>query len=478
MSYNRNMKYLKTTACALLCLLCLSGCGKKQESGMHYEIVDGQVVQVTGSAEEKKPASGGAQSAEEDVIFSVDENYSAGEYAAATVSDGVAMDFADEEYNSIKSADASTLASVKDTLNAAADACRDVYANAEKGEALNVDISKATIGEMISAIGAAGIPAVDSNGDFNMACWEAMDEFGKGIYASSGIVRGTYVVVYPDAHLSAFCLSRESGIWHLIAISGEWESGNKFRSFSEGRYSVGGVSYTGKGWLIYSRNTADFDENQKKNTDSYTMVRVKPYDSDMRYLAAAYIEPIGYMENNLFTTNWTNYNFGPIDFNSLYAYLFGMYNGTEMLSSYNVRSWYRAVGGTRLYLIPTGSFETVVQHWFDIDSATLKAISDYSWGYDGYFFLGYNRDYYNVTPRTPFPEVVDYTKNSDGSITMTVDAVNPWYGTDCAFEHRLTVMPVKNGFKYVSNELVESENSILPEQKLATMLDVEKSKLD
>ena len=82
-----------------------------------------------------------------------------------------------------------------------------------------------------------------------------------------------------------------------------------------------------------------------------------------------------------------------------------------------------------------------------------------------------------MSPRTPFPEVVDYVKNSDGSITMTVEAVNPWYGTDCAFRHRLTVMPMKNGFRYVSNELMESENSILPEQKLATMLDVELSKL-
>lgn len=464
------MKKLLLVILIFVSLTCLTGCGRKAESpDPKYEIVDGQIVEIT--------VNSPGVNETDDVIMGFDETYQAGGFAGTVVDDGVAMNFSEEEYNSIEKADASLVSEVKDTINAAAEACKNVYSEADKGQAINVDISGVTIAEMVSAIGSAGIPAVDSDGNCNMACYEAVNDFGKSIYSTDGSVRCTYVVVYPDGHLSAFCLNRESGTWYLIAVSGDWQSNNKLRIFSEGRYSVGGVSYTDKGWLIYSRNTNDFDDNQKANTDAYTMVRVLPYDSNKKYLCDAYIKPIGYLENNLFTVDWSYTNFGPVDFNSLYAYLFKMYYGCDMLSSYNVRSYYKAVGGTRLYLVPTDTFETVTQTWFDIDGATLKSISDFSYKFGGYFFLGYNRDYYNVTPRTPLPEVVDYKNNSDGSITMTVDAVNPWYGTDCAFRHIVTVMPTQSGFKFISNDIIESEDNILPEQKLSLMLDVEKDQL-
>ena len=470
----------------LLCLLA-AGCGKKKKDTVHYEVVNGQVIEVhsngsgssSGAAAASQGPSQSASNQDEDIIMGGigNQNFKPGEYNMAPVSDGVAMDFADEEYNSISKADNSTIERLKQTMKTASDACRETYANADKGEGINVTLSNATVAQMVADIGNAGISCIDYLGECNMQSYEQLDEFGKSIYLTSGLITGTYVIVYQDGHLTGFNLVRESGNWHLIAISGEWEKDNSFRTFSEGRYSVGGVSYTNRGWLIYSRNTSDFDDNQKKNTDAYTMVKVLPLDATARTLCRTYIKPIGYLENNLFTTTWSTANMGPIDFNSLYAYLFGMYHGTEMLSSYNVRNYYKSYAGTRLYVVPTDSFETVVQNYFDIDSSTLKNISDYSYSAGGYFFLGYNRDYYSVIPRTPDPEIVSYTYNSDGSITMVVDAVNKWYATDSAFEHVLTVMPTKRGFKYISNQLVESEDNILPDQKLSELLDVEKKKL-
>ena len=83
-----------------------------------------------------------------------------------------------------------------------------------------------------------------------------------------------------------------------------------------------------------------------------------------------------------------------------------------------------------------------------------------------------------MTPRTPKPEVVSYTYNSDGSITMVVDAVNAWYGTDRAFRHELTVMPGEgSSFRYISNRLTEGTGNIMPAQKLSEMLNVEVTKL-
>ena len=445
----------KTVLIFMVLCFVLCGCGKK--SGPEYKIEDGHIVYSAGGEPQIDNAA--------DTVG----------VEGSADNEGRAV-FANEEYNSIASEDSGRVSELRNNLNTAASACAEIYAAADKGEGVNVSLSYQTIAEMMAAIANAGFSVADSTNSVNMQGYHSMDEFGKSTM-QPGNVSGKYFIIYPDGHLSAFELYREGQVWHLLSMSGAWNEDNTIRIFSEGRYAVHSLEYTEKGWLIYSRDTSDFDENQKSNNGSYTMVRVLPYDAKLRSLATQYVEPIGYLENNLFITDWTNANFGPVDFNTLYAYLFGMYNGTEMLSSYNVRNYYKSVAGTRLYLVPAQTFEDVVQNWFEIDSSALKAISDYSFARGGYFFLGYNRDYFNVTPRTPEPEVVAYTENSDGTITMTVDAVNTWYGTDRAFRHILTVRPEKGGFKFISNSLVADENSILPEQKLAAMTDVEISKI-
>lgn len=444
-------------------MLLLSACGRQTKD--EYKIVNGHIV-YSGD-EETSPSDSAWQ---ENVTFEQAVT-GAGVTEGSDYSEGTAV--SSENDSGSKTGRSAVM---KEDMNAAADACRDIYANADKGGGINVTLSAVTVGEMMSAIAGLGYSVCDSTNSLNMMCYEPLDAFGKSI-GSKGSINGQYFTVYNDGHLSLFQLYRDNDIWYLLSMSGAWNEDNSLRIVSEGRYAVDEVKYTAKGWLVYRRDTSDYDENQKSNTDAYTMIRVLPYDSELRMLAARYVEPIGYLENNLFITDWSSPNFGPIDFNTLYAYLFGMYNGTEMLSSYNIRSYYKSIGGSRLYLIPAETFETTVQNYFEIDSSTLKAISDYSWSRGGYLFLGYNRDYYNVTPRTPEPEVVGCADNGDGTITLTVDAVNYWYGTDCAFRHYLTVRPENGGFKYIANTLVQSENNILPEQKLAAMTDVEISKL-
>ncbi|MBQ8075437.1 MAG: hypothetical protein IJ237_05565 [Oscillospiraceae bacterium] len=455
----------KQSKIALLLLLCMffSACGRKQQAE-HYEVVDGKIVLVTGD--------------EEDVIHTGYENGPAPGEASADagveITDGLA--FSDEEYNSLQEGDA-LIDTLKARLLTACDACREIYLAADKGTAMNVTISRQDIFSMLTAIAAAGYPAQDSAGAFNMQGYEALDDFASKAAYGLDDVNGTYIIVYPDGHLSGFLLSRTTGRWHLYSSSAAWNDDGTTRIYSEGRYAVGSVRYTAKGWMIYNRDTSDFDENQRANTDAYVMIRVLPMDSEAKTLCQRYVEPVGYFENNLFLTDWNEQYFNPIDFNSLYAYIFAMYNGTEMLSSYNARSYYKTVAGTKLYLVPQDIFENNVGVYFRIDSSTLRAISDYTSQLRGYLFLGYDTDYYNVTPRTPFPEVVSYTYNANGTITMIVDAVNKWYGTDRSFRHELTVRP-GNGtsFQYVSNRLMEADDSMLPAQKLAEMLNVERAK--
>ena len=454
-------------ASLLLAAALLPACGQKKPQGKHYELIDGKIVEV-------RPE-------DENVIH---EGYEApapapGEAGAENteITDGVAS-WQDEEYNSLAEGDPA-IERLKARLLTVCDASREAYLAADKGSTMNVTLSTANLASMLQAIGNAGYAVQDSKGTLNMQCCTNLDIFGRMADETNADLEGSYFIVYPDGHISGFMLVREGGRWHLYSSSAAWNEDGSVRIYSQGRYAVGTVRYTQKGWLIYTRDTSDFDENQRANTDSYVMVRVLPMEAEAKRLCDLYVAPVGYFENNLFTTSWNEAYLTPIDFNSLYAYIFGMVNGTDMLSTYNIRYYYKAVGGSKLYLIPRDTFEYNVDQYFRIDHSFLRSISDYSASLGGYFFLGYDRDYFNVTPRTPKPEVISYSYNNNGTITMIVDAVNPWYGTDKAFRHELTVRPGNgNSFTYVSNKLYEDPSNILPVQKLSEMLNVEREKLN
>ncbi len=378
-----------------------------------------------------------------------------------------------QQYNSLDEGDKTEIEQVLKELENVASACREIYEPADKGTAMNVVLNKDTVRAMVDRIGSLGFAAVDYAGDLDMRCPEAIEYFGTTIDGVND-TSVSYYMVYPDGQISVYHLGRLNGLWYLIAMSCGWDKNCKPTVMGQGRYVVGGVKYTDKGWLIYSRDTDSFDDNQRSNTNAYVFIRVRPYDATKKALCEKYIKPVGYFENNLFTTTWTQADFTPIDFNSLFS---ALYNGTAALSASNMENYYPSVENTRLALIPTENFERTVQHYFAIDPSVLKAISDYSPSRGGYYFYGYADGIYNVTPRIPEPEVTDYCYNSDGSLTMRVDAVYKWYGTDRAFSHDVTVMETSDGFRYVSNTLYADENSILPECKISSLLNIELAKI-
>jgi len=376
------------------------------------------------------------------------------------------------QYNSLDEGNKDEIAEVRSELASVAQSCMDIYEMADRGTAKNVVLSSDTVRAMVDRIGQQGYSAIDFDGKLDMRCPEPIEYFGTTIDTPND-TSVSYYMVYNDGQISVYHLARQNGLWYLIAMSCGWDKNCKPEILTEGRYVIGSVKYTDKGWLIYNRDTESFDDNQRSNTNSYVFIRVKPCDPEKKALCDKYIKPIGYFENNLFTTTWSQADFTPIDFNSLFSMLFGMYNGTASLTASNMANYYPAVPGTRLVLVPTENFERTVQHYFNIDSSVLKAISDYNPIENGYYFFGYADGIYNVTPRFPEPEVTEFRYNSDGSITMRVDAVFKWYGTDRAFSHDVTVMDTSDGFRYISNTLYADENSILPESKISSLLNIE-----
>ena len=61
-------------------------------------------------------------------------------------------------------------------------------------------------------------------------------------------------------------------------------------------------------------------------------------------------------------------------------------------------------------------------------------------------------------PYIPYPEVVSYIENQDGTITLEVNAVWPQKELDQAFCHSVTIRLLdKDRFQYVSNYVSRSE---------------------
>ena len=70
------------------------------------------------------------------------------------------------------------------------------------------------------------------------------------------------------------------------------------------------------------------------------------------------------------------------------------------------------------------------------------------------------RGFYEVEyPDIPYPEVVSYTENEDGTITLIVNAVYPNGNTSVAYSHKTVIRPLDGDcFQYVSNQMLSSED--------------------
>ena len=341
----------------------------------------------------------------------------------------------------------------------AAQVCQTIYTASEKSASANVVLSDSVVRQMVDAVAALGRSVIDEDGILDMRNPEPLITFGHGDTAECA-----YYTVYRDGHIGLSVLKSDQTLYSASAtFTGEAPS-----IYLECVYNLTELQYTEKGWLIYARDQSASQNPKQFNIDPHTMVRVAPLSQEYRDLCAAYITPVGYSENNLFTCTWSEDDCSPLDFSSLYAMLFGMTHDGETLTWYTAKSYYEQPEGSALYQIPQAEFESTVQTYFRVPTDTLRQIAEYNAAQQCYYFLGWQTGYYDVVPRIPTPEVVDAVYHADGTITLTVDALFSWHGTDQAFRHAVTVRPNTDGtFQYVSNQVL-SDDPIFPERELPT----------
>lgn len=214
--------------------------------------------------------------------------------------------------------------------------------------------------------------------------------------------------------------------------------------------------YTEDGYLMFSGSY--FSEQlyvlTMSEANEYAAFRVLPLDETCRELNRQYILPAGYERNNLFLVDWNENDFGTLDFSDLYDLFYPRVNGGQIPYGMDDN-----LGVGAVYRIPEDEFENVIQRYINIDSGTLQSKTVF-YPEDGTYEYK-PRGFYEVEyPEYPYPEVVQYTENSDGTITLTVNVVFPYASISKVYAHEVVVRPLEGGeVQYVSNRIIPSEEN-------------------
>ncbi|MCI8639603.1 MAG: hypothetical protein HFG41_10845 [Coprococcus sp.] len=201
--------------------------------------------------------------------------------------------------------------------------------------------------------------------------------------------------------------------------------------------------YTEKGYFfIEEYRPSGFDGDP-----GLTGFRVKPLDLALRELNRKYVLPVGYERNNMLIVDWDEQDHTNLDFYDLYELMYRLKYGADVPYDANY-------GGTE-YEIPKSEFEGVLQTYFaQMDSEDIEKNADYA--PEGRTYRYRPRGIYDCEfPYGPYPEVVGYEEQEDGTIKLLVEAVWERKESDLAFSSELVVRPLENGdFQYVSNRVV------------------------
>ena len=329
--------------------------------------------------------------------------------------------------------------------------CIDLY---EKAEEENKLADLETIRSIVNRLGENGYSAVDSRNQINMTEPEKVVEFCEKVDAQEE----AEITILEISYLGGFVkydLHTKDGNVDVVRSYYKYENGNMKREVI-GNYQAEYWNYTEEGYLMFSG--VWFSEElyvlTLSGAEEHTALRVQPLDETYRELSRKYLRPIGFEQNNMFIVDWSEDDFGALNFYDMYDILYPKVNGQYVpyIADDNL-----AVSA--VYRIPKEEFESVIMKYFNIDSETLQSKTVYYSEDSTYEYKprGFEEVEY---PEYPYSEVVDFTENSDGTITLTANVVFPYAGDSKVYAHEVVVRPLEDGgVQYVSNQIIPSEDN-------------------
>lgn len=327
----------------------------------------------------------------------------------------------------------------------------DIYVEAAKNNELT---DMETVCKVIKRFGECGYAAVDCENRVDMTQMQSVMDFCDSV-ENQKEAEVTIIQVSSLGGFSVYHLQTENGVVHVKRCYYGYKDGI-MKSEDEGEYQTDYWRYTDDGYLMFSGTY--FSEElyvlTLSSAEEHVAFRILPLDAKCRELNEKYLLPIGYELNNMFLVDWNEDDFGDLNFYDMFDLLYP--------KLHNEKFPYVAddnLGIGAVYHIPKTEFENVIMEYFNIDSETLQPKTVYDSEDSTYEYKprGFEEVEY---PEYPYSEVIGYTENSDGTITLTANVVFPYSGNSKVYAHEVVIRHLEDGrVQYVSNRIIPSEDN-------------------
>lgn len=329
--------------------------------------------------------------------------------------------------------------------------CLHLYENAaEENKIADLEVVRS----IVNQFGENGYSAVDSKNQVDMTQADQVVEFCE-IVETQGEAEITIIEVGYSGGFVKYDLNTKDGKVNVVNTCYKYENGNMQREATIS-YQAENWSYTKEGYLMFSG--VWFSEElyllTLSGAEEHTALRVQPLDETYRELSRKYLLSIGFEQNNMFLVDWSEDDFGELNFYDMFDLLYPKVYGTNIpyVADDNL-------GVGAVYRIPKDDFESVIMAYFNIDSETLQSKTIYNAEDKTYEYKprGFEEVEY---PEYPYSEVIGFTENGDGTLTLTANVVFPYVGDSKVYAHEVVVRPLENGgVQYVSNRIIPSEDN-------------------
>ena len=307
------------------------------------------------------------------------------------------------------------------------DAIRELYEDEDISN--NSDL----IYDAVDILGSSGLICFAD--DTNMYNYQLFQSFYRN-YTDGG--ERDYICVYRvnrDASVTEMTFAYDDSRIQMIFNTAKYEN-RDWKFIATGIRDLKDMKLTQKGYFIYTYSNIIAHGGLKE------YFRVSPLTDECRELTRKYVYGLSYVNYNMLVIDWDESNASDILVPCMFDDIYRLYTGENL----------KPDGGW----IDADKYESVMLSMFPVTVTELRDNCDYNLEKDSYrYHVILGKQY------PPFGEVVDYSYNDDGTVSLIVDAVWADEGSDIAFRNTLTVKPEEDGtFKYMSNHIEKMECDI------------------
>ena len=324
---------------------------------------------------------------------------------------------------------------LQSTVLTAAESVEDIYQDVIIADADNYSsgVSEFTSEQrkaVVEQFGKAGFVSVEE--DTNMQNPEGIETFYTD-YLNGQDSMVTVFEVQRDGLIGAFSFIYRKERLQTYYIGVRWKEGGVPEIQGTSVCDVAEIKLTEKGYFIYAYKEVMTHASLRQYW------RVAPLSEKCRELTKKYISGLSYVNYNMLATNWDSSNVADILMPCMYEDIYRIYTGKNL----KIEGW----------RIPAEEYEKIMTTYFPVSVEQLREHCGYDDSSNSYEY-----EMIYGSPYPPFGEVVDYTENTDGTLTLIVDGVWPDYNSDLAFRNTVEVQPFEDGtFRYLSNSIEQIE---------------------